>query len=126
MKSLIVHYKNKYPGAKVIASEDALDVHLKDGSHAVAMRKNGAGQLVCVSEELGCSDRHDLAPIPKDSRVHKVIDGKIGRDEKAEEREKSREQFLCKAGLKVRSCEELKAEGFEFDEKQRLVGSKKA
>lgn len=120
MKQWIVHYMNKYPDAKVIASENSLDVHLKDGSHAVAVRKNGAGQWVCQSEELGCLFRHDLSPIPKDSRVHKVVEGKVGHDELAEERKEKRNAYLDKYG-RVKSCEELKSDGFIFDEKQRFV-----
>lgn len=118
MRHLVVHYKNKYPGARVSASDDALDVYLGD-EHVVAIRKNGAGQIVDVSAEMGCRDRHDLAPIPKESRVYKLCpqSGHIIRDEKADEREKSREKFM--QGGKVQSCAEMGLEN--FDEKQRLV-----
>lgn len=137
MKSWVVHYKNKYPDAKVMASDNSLDVHLKDGTHAVSVVKNGAGQWVDQSAEMGCRDRHDLAPIPKDSRVHKIVEGKYGvrRDssgkemdvlgpvigfaEEAEERKVKREKFV-KDG-RVLSCDELKAHGFLFCEKQNLV-----
>lgn len=93
MKSFVVHYKNKYPGAKVSHSDDSLDVYSADGSeHYVALRKNGAGQILDVSEEMGCRDRHDLAPIPKAARVHKLhADGRIGLDEQAEERRESQQ-----------------------------------
>ena len=94
MLSWVVHYKNKYPGSRVVQSENALDVYDASGEHVVALRKNGAGQMVCESEKYGCVDRHDLAPIPKDSRVHKVQDGKVGFDEKAESRKESRKALM--------------------------------
>lgn len=128
MKSLYVHYKNKYPGGRVVMSDGSLDVYSKSGEHVVALRKNGAGQVVCVSEELGLRDKHCLSPIPKDSRVFKAVSqehkpSKIGKDEKADEREQLAEEFLCPVhGDKVLSCEELeKNHGFKFDEKQRLT-----
>lgn len=119
MLNWVVHYKNKYPSGRVVASENALDVWNADGDHAVALRKDGAGQWVCQSEEFGCVDCHDLAPIPKDARVFKVNAGKIGRDEKHEERSKAKDQFMDDKG-RVKSCDELKGQ-FEFDEKQRLL-----
>lgn len=122
MKSLYVHYINKYPGGRVIQSESSLDVYSQSGEHVVAMRKNGAGQMVCVSEEYGLRDRHSLEPIPKESRIFKVRDGKVALDEKAEERKESMKAFLCpQHGDKVLSCEELKALGHRFDEKQRQI-----
>lgn len=123
MKSWIVHYKNKYPGAKVQSSESALDVYLGD-HHVVALRKDGAGGWADHSEEMGCRDRHDLAPIPKDARVHKVVDGKVGFDELAEERKQKCRRFV-KDG-RVLSCDELKKHGFQFDEKQRVVAEPQA
>lgn len=123
MKSLVLHYKNKYPKGQVRFSDDSLDVYSASGEHVIAMRKNGASQMVDVSAEYGLRDSHDLAPIPKDARVHKLVDGKIGLDEKHEERSKSREEFLCpKHGDRVMSCDEAsKKHGFSFDEKQRLL-----
>lgn len=122
MKSLVLHYKNKYPNGRVSFSDSGLDVFSESGEHVVAMRKNGAGQMVCVSEEYGLRDKHDLAPIPKDSRVHKMIDGKIAEDDKAAERKSLRGQFVCKErGDVVLSCAELAKQGMSFDDKQKLV-----
>lgn len=119
-----MHYMNKYPGARIHASDDALDVFLGD-RHVVAIRKDGAGSIVDRSEELGCRDCHCLSPIPKDSRVHKLMpDGKIGQDELAEERRVKGRRFV-KDG-KVLSCEELKKHGFQFDEKQKFVAEPQA
>lgn len=85
MKSWAVHYKNKFPGSQVLHSEESLDV-FKDGEHLVAVRKI-AGSWMDKSEELGCKFKHDLAPIAKDARIHKLDkDGKIGLDEMHEER----------------------------------------
>ena len=119
MKSYVVHYKNKYPGGSVRADESSIDVYCKGGKHRVALRKNGAGQWVDCSEELGCEDRHCLAPIPKNARVHKLFaDGKIGKSEEAAEREpvaaKLADHAVGGAG-KVPSIKELEAakEAFE-------------
>ena len=108
MKSLIVHYKNKYPGAHVQASDNSLDVYDSSGEHVVALRKNGAGMLVDASEEFGCPDRHCLAPIPKNARVHKIIDGKVSLDDKAAERIEKRKDLL--RGNKILSEQEYEAE----------------
>lgn len=107
-------------------SDSSLDVYSKSGEHVVALRKNGAGQMVCVSEEYGLRDKHCLSPIPKDSRVFKVNESKVSKDEKADEREQLAESFLCPVhGDKVLSCDELKKHGFGFDEKQRVTDSPK-
>lgn len=119
MLSYLVHFKNKYPGAQVFSSESAIDV-FKDGEHLVAMRKNGAGQWVCESEKLGASDKFCLAPIPKDSRVYKVVDGKVSLSEEHAERKELGKQFLCEKGIKVLSCKELESKGYEFDQKQKV------
>lgn len=122
MKSLIVHYKNKYPKGRVHASDSSLDVFNDKGEHVIALRKNGAGQMLDESEALGLRDRHDLAPIPKDARVHKVVDGKIGLSEEAEERAEKAKGFLCpKHSDRVMSCAEAKAHGFAFDDKQKEI-----
>lgn len=138
MKSWVVHYKNKYPDSRVVASDNSLDVYLKDGTHAVSIVKNGAGQWADQSAEMGCRDRHDLAPIPKDSRVHKVVEGVIGYrkeastgaeipvmgpvigfDDKAEERKAARQKFMHEG--RVLSCDELKKHGFLFCDKQNVL-----
>jgi hypothetical protein len=129
--SLYVHYKNKYPDGQVHMSESSLDVYSKSGEHVVAMRKNGANQMVCVSEELGLRDCHDLAPIPKDSRLFKIKDGKVSKDEMHDERKKLVGDYLCPMKKDVvLSCDALeKKHGHKFDEKQKLVSkpeSKKA
>lgn len=95
MKSYAVHYKNKYPGGRVDFSDDRLDAYDSEGGHRVALRLNGAGQWVCRSEEFGCIDRHDLSPIPKDSRAHKLHkDGKIGPSEEHAERVVAAKKFM--------------------------------
>jgi hypothetical protein len=96
MKSLIVHYKNKYPDCQVSGDESRVDVFTATGKHLIAIRKNGAGQVYDASEELGCAERHDLSPIVKESRVNKLcVDGCIKLDEKqGQER-----QSLVKADL---------------------------
>lgn len=118
MKSLAVHYKNKYPNGKIFESETSLDVYNASGDHCVSMEKNGAGQWVDRSEAKGCLHKHDLAPIPKDARLYKVVGGSVVKDEKYAERSKKYSEFLDVSSDKIMSCEELETEGFEFDEKQ--------
>jgi len=80
-KSYFVHYKNKY-GGMVHMTDSSLDVYNQEGEHCVALRKNGAGQIVDASKEFGCKESHDLAPIEKKFRAHKLFkDGSIGKDE---------------------------------------------
>jgi hypothetical protein len=130
MKSWIAHYRNKYPKGSVQASDSAIDVYDAEGGHRVALRKNGANQMVCVSEELGCIDRHDLSPIPKDARVHKLYpSGMIGLSEEHEERQAVAEELAAHevgGPGKVPSIQELhvagnpeasKTSGFSHDAK---------
>jgi hypothetical protein len=120
MLSWLVHYKNKFPGGMVQASESSIDVYDQNGNHQVALRKSGSGAMICQSEQLGCEGRHDLAPIPKDARLWKIKDGKIAKDELFEERKAKLSQFLDEKG-RVKSCAELGLAA--FDEKQKLVGA---
>lgn len=115
MQSWKVHYKNKYPGCSIRESESSFDVYSKSGEHLISVRKNGAGQMLDMSEADGLPERHDLAPIPRDARVFKVMGGKIAHDDKAKAREKAREEFV--RGEKVASCDELSQEGYEFSAK---------
>jgi hypothetical protein len=112
---------NKYPGGQVRESGESLDVWNKDGEHVIAIRKNGAGQLVDCSEEMGLRDRHDLAPIPKQARCYKMVDGKVSRDDQYEARLEERKKYLCPEKKDVvLSCAELeKKYGKRFDEKQK-------
>ena len=123
MKSWLVHLKNKYPGCKVISTETSMDVYDVDGEHLVALRKNGAGQWADHSQEFGCSERHCLAPIPKEARLYKVHkeSGHIVADELYKERVKGIDRFACDKRRKILSCEELKARGWEFDREQRIT-----
>jgi hypothetical protein len=70
--SAFAHLKNKYPGGKIHHGVDAIDAYAADGSHRVAVRKNGAGQWVCQSEAFGLADRFCMSPIPKNARAHKL------------------------------------------------------
>lgn len=121
MKAWLPHYRNKYPGGSVRISEESVDVYNSAGEHVVAVRKDGGGSWCDRSEEFGCRDRHDLAPIPKDSRIFKIdAKGALVKDELAAEREPLVKNFV--EGDKVLSCEELKkAKKFDFDEKQRVL-----
>lgn len=122
MKSWYLHYKNKYPGGQVKLSDSGLDVYSASGEHVICIQKDGSGQMKDMSSEYGLRDRHDLAPIPKDARVHKLVDGKIGFDEKSEERKKLASAFVCPEKKDVvLSCADLKKHGFEFDEKQKEI-----
>ncbi|MFN3453528.1 MAG: hypothetical protein ACK41T_01110 [Pseudobdellovibrio sp.] len=113
MKHLVVHYKNKYPGCHVDYSEDKLDVHGGDGM-LVSLRKNGYGLIVDMSSENGAVDKHDLNPIPKNARVFKLYeDGRIGKSEEAEEREKAIKSIHVNG--KILSIAEYKAQKDLYD-----------
>ena len=120
LKSWVVHYKNKYRGGNVMHSGDSLDVFDKNGDHAVALRKDGHGSLVDMSGEMGCVDCHDLAPIPKQARVFKVLpSGKIGKDDEGDDRDGFM-QSSAAAGLlasngKVKSIDEVGKKYFNAD-----------
>lgn len=106
-KSLLVHYQNKYPLGQVFQTENSLDV-FSGGRHCVALRKNGAGQIVDKSEEAGCCDRHDLAPLPKECRFRKLYqDGRIGNAEEHAERLPKAVEAAGKNGGRVPSIDEL-------------------
>lgn len=95
-KSWKEHYEKKYPGGSVQVLEGSVDVWNQKGEHCVALRKNGHGNMVDVSEEHGCLHSHDLAPLPA-----KVLPAHIH------------------AEGKVKSCEEI---GLHlFDEKQKPI-----
>ncbi len=123
-KSWVVHYKNKYPGGLVLADESSINVFDNRGAHVVAVRKNGAGQWVCVSDEVGCRDAHSLDPIPKNARVFKhYANGKIGPSEEAKERVQAAKAMAVDG--RVPSIAEFKEMGAGFDEKQNLLGAVK-
>jgi hypothetical protein len=111
-KSWIVHYLNKYPGGRVDSSESHIAVYDASGKLRVRLEKNGAGQWNCVSEDHGAVDKHDLSPIPKDARAHKLYSAggkdRIGKAEEHLERTQKALQY-CRGG-KVLSLEELGAE----------------
>lgn len=113
MKSWIVHYQNKYPGGRVHASENSIDVYCSEGNYRVALRKDGNGQWQDVSAEFGASDKHDLAPIPKECRFRKLYaDGKIANAEEFEERRPVAEKLAkeeCGGKGKVPSEHEIAA-----------------
>lgn len=113
--SYMVHLKNKYPKCQVKGSDDSIDVMGPEGEHLLALRKNGAGQMLDQSAVLGCSDVFDLSPLPRAARLFKIKDGKISKDEDYESRMKAKDEFL--ADMKILSCEEAKALGYEFDSK---------
>jgi hypothetical protein len=120
MKSLIVHLKNKYPGAQIQSTETSIDV-FQNGEHVVALRKNGgSGALVDASKDVGARDEFSLAPIPKNTRVWKLNkDNSIGLDEKAEER-KEISKMVAQDG-KILSIDEYKKAGAEVDASGNLV-----
>lgn len=69
---LVAHYKNKFPKCQVNSGDHGLDVYSADGKHLVCMQKNGAGQLVDRSKEMGCFEEHDLNPLKKAGRCYKL------------------------------------------------------
>lgn len=112
MKSYHVHYLNKY-GGHCESSESSMRAYDKAGGLQVCVEKNGAGQWVDRSEEYGLEGRHDLSPIPKECRAHKLYaNGKIGRAEEYDERKPVQEAMIAKHGkvLSIKEVEVLEAE----------------
>lgn len=115
MKHLVVHYKNKYPDCHVDHSDDKLDVHGAEGL-LVSLRRDGSGMIVDKSAENGASDKHDLSPIPKDARVHKLYEsGKMGLSEESEKRKLAVKKLHVDG--KILSINEYKTLGYEFNDK---------
>ena len=106
----VVHLKNKYPEGHVEGDDDRIDAYDAKGVHRVALRKNGAGQLLDKSEEYGLPDRFDLSPIPKESRVWKLYpDGKCRLSEEHVARKKAARELADQDG-KVPSIKEIEDE----------------
>lgn len=120
LKSYFVHYKNKYHGTCHL-SENSLDVYDAAGEHCVALRKNGAGQIVDCSKEFGCKDEHDLAPIEQKFRAHKLYkDGNVGKSEEFADRFPVAKEAIAKEG-KIYSEKE-----WDKVKKERAEAAKKA
>ena len=120
MNSYVVHLKNKFPGGRVAETETAIDAFDKAGIHQVAMRKNGAGQWVDKSKEVGAAGEFDLAPIPRDARVHAVTSEGRGLHVDAEKRKKARGKFEEKN--RILSMKELEEKGWRFNDKGEVSG----
>ena len=124
MNSWVVHYKNKYPGGLVLYTALALNVYNNKGAHCVCVEKDGNGDWHDRSEQYGLKDRHCLAPIPKNARVHKLYaGGGIGPSEEAKERIEHARSMMVDG--RVPSIAEFKALGAGFDEKNNLLGAVK-
>lgn len=114
MKSYAVHYLNKYPGSRVEFTETKLSVFSAVGLLLVAIILGGNGAIQDVGDELGAQDKHDLGPIPRNTRVHKLhATGKMGLDEEAAVR-RQQAQALAVDG-KILSIEEYKKLGHSVD-----------
>lgn len=116
MKSLALHYQNKYPDGHVNHTESSLDAYDNAGALVVSLRRDGHGKIVDQSKENGALDSHDMCPIPKNARVHKLcgLTGHMKLDEKAAER-KAAALKLAVDG-KVLSIKEYKEKGYLVSE----------
>lgn len=107
-KSLLVHLKNKYPHCYVGATGSCIEVISDDNEVLVSLAKNAHGEYADRQHDVGARDSFCLAPIPKCSRVYKLgKDGKVGKDEKHEER-KPYARILAKEFGMVPSLERLR------------------
>jgi hypothetical protein len=112
MKSLVVHLRNRYPGAQVHAKDaNSIDVFSAEGELLCAVR-NGA----CAQKELAARDAFSLEPLIKQARVWKINKAnEIELDELAAERKEAVKGFVV-AG-KAPNVAEAKAAGHDVDEK---------
>lgn len=119
-KGIVVHYKNKYPNGRVDMTENSIDVYCYQGVHRVALRKGGDGLIRDMGAELGAMDKHDMDPIPKNTRMFKLrADGNIGLDEQAAERKVVADKL--EKDFKILSIAEYRKAGFEVDEKGNVI-----
>lgn len=114
------HYLNKYPSCKIEMEEDSIKVF--DGNVLrVALRKNGAGMWSDEGEKEGATDRHDLAPIPKNCRAWKCYHGQRGSTVQPAEEYEQRKPFALQVasqfGGKIPSIIELQKAGWEVDDR---------
>ncbi len=107
-KSFIVHYKNKYPNARVEYSDNHLQVLSKDGEVLVSLRRGGGGSLIDFQKQDGAKYAHDLSPIPKNTRVYKLThEHEIEKDEESQDRSVIAKHFCDTLGY-VPSIEECR------------------
>jgi len=133
-KAIVVHYMNKYPGGRVDASENSMVVYCSEGQKRVHMVKDGLGAWKDISEEMGCSDKHDLGALPKYARAWKLHkDGKIGKAEEHAARSKHVAGVVKVPGAQGRDPSTLKegecpieAGCFNSDEAGKMMEPKKA
>lgn len=120
MKSLVLHYANKFGSLSGIrASDDELRVE-KDGELLVLLKKNGAGQLVDCGAEYGAKHAHCQSPIPRDARLFKADKaGRIVKDEEHDSRKEARKQWEID-GMAM-PCEYWESKGYKFDVKGNCV-----
>jgi hypothetical protein len=116
MKHELPHAANRFGLENVECDDKSLRAYV-DGKLAMLVEINGAGQVVDRSEEFGLSHKFCKSPIPKESRLYKQVGGKLVKDEKHDDRAKSRAEFCDSSGV-VLSCEKLAEAGFKFDDKQ--------
>lgn len=113
MKSIIVHLMNKYPTCRVIGSETQIRVE-KEHELILLLEKNGHGQFVDKSADIGSTEVFCLSPIPKNCRAYKLFpDGKIGKSEEYIERRDVALKVAKKSGS-IPSLKELKDSGIEI------------
>lgn len=123
MDSWKIHYKNKYPGGRVVSSGNSMQVYDASGELRVALEKNGAGGWSDVSKENGALDSHCLAPIPKDARIFKKCpkSGALIKDEEHESRSAFAKKIAAECGGMIPSCADLqKSHDVRFNEKQQI------
>lgn len=126
-----VHLKNKYPEGHVESSDDRIDAYDSKGVHRVALRKNGAGQMVDKSREMGLDDEFCLAPIPKEARRWKLYkDGSCRLSEEHAERRDAAMKLADSDGrvpsIKEMEDDELQAKIAKHAEPKKELAAKPA
>lgn len=83
MKSIYVHFLNKFPGARVEMGERHVAAYCQSsGELLMRAELNGLGVMVDSGSELGARHALCLSPIPKEARHMKLFkDGRVGRAE---------------------------------------------
>lgn len=108
LKSLVVHYKNKYPTARVESGENHISVISKEGELLVSVKRGGGGVIIDSQKNDGAKYAHDMSPIPRNTRVWKLTTAhEVEKDEEAAERLPTAKMFEEELGF-VPSIEQCK------------------
>ena len=129
MKSYIVHLQNKYPGARVMASDSSVVAYDQEGNALAAVAKDGNGVWGDAKRDIGARDSFSLDPMPKNARFRKLFDdGSIGDSEEAKVRKPIAQSlasdFGCVPGLaEIKAAKGKASRGEQLSEREQKLAA---